>query len=128
MNLPFRGARESAMTTRYVGAFVLPTRRRRMGTANSVGILLANVPSLGPYPIRGPCPWARHIDDMASHTRESGHSGEARQPTTLGHRAHLLPEFAHLGELLHDLFHYRDLRIGAGVDLAPLCAFEAMHV
>src|SRR5213593_1411644 len=33
MNFPLRGARESAMTTRYVGALVLPTRRRRMCTA-----------------------------------------------------------------------------------------------
>src|SRR6266511_4337744 len=34
MNLPSRGERESATTTRYVGAFVLPVRRRRMCTAN----------------------------------------------------------------------------------------------
>src|SRR5438045_2674798 len=33
MNLPSRGARESATTTRYVGAFVLPVRRRRICTA-----------------------------------------------------------------------------------------------
>src|SRR5438045_1571360 len=33
MNLPPRGERESATTTRYVGAFVLPVRRRRMCTA-----------------------------------------------------------------------------------------------
>src|SRR5204862_7684310 len=33
MNLPSRGERESATTTRYVGAFVLPVRRRRMCTA-----------------------------------------------------------------------------------------------
>src|SRR5439155_3350813 len=67
MNLPFRGARESAITTRYVGAFVLPTRRRRMCTANSVGILLANVPSLGSLPHQGPLPpGGEPIDDMAS--------------------------------------------------------------
>src|SRR5688572_30501508 len=34
MHLPLRGERESATTTRYVGAFVLPARRRRMCTAN----------------------------------------------------------------------------------------------
>src|SRR5438045_7703794 len=33
MNLPSRGARESATTTRYVGAFVLPVRRSRICTA-----------------------------------------------------------------------------------------------
>src|SRR5678810_361088 len=33
MNLPSRGERESATTTRYVGAFVLPVRRRRICTA-----------------------------------------------------------------------------------------------
>src|SRR2546425_10374649 len=47
MNLPLRGARESAIATRYVGAFVLPARRRRMCTAKSVGILLKSVRSAG---------------------------------------------------------------------------------
>src|SRR6267143_5605730 len=40
MNFPLRGARESAITTRYVGALVLPTRRKRMCTANLSNVLL----------------------------------------------------------------------------------------
>src|SRR6266545_4900124 len=42
MNFPLRGARESAITTRYVGALVLPTRRSRMCTANLSNVLLEN--------------------------------------------------------------------------------------
>src|SRR2546423_7956648 len=35
MTLPSRGERESATTTRYVGASVLPVRRRRICTAKA---------------------------------------------------------------------------------------------
>src|SRR6266496_4006454 len=100
MNLPSRGERESATTTRYVGAFVLPVRRRRMCTAkvrrSSVKDVRGRNTSI--QATRGSAAWARSVRQ----------AGDPRQLATLGHRAELLHEVLHLLELLQqrvDLGH-----------------------
>src|SRR5712691_2571466 len=109
MNLPLRGARESAITTRYVGALVFPTRRKRMWTANSSVIL----PTCG-----------RNADERESvpNSADAWHPRDLRQapaPAPLGQPAHLLHQLLHLGELLQQLVHLGDGRARSGCDATP---------
>src|SRR5258708_11454091 len=100
MNLPSRGERESATTTRYVGAFVVPVRRRRMCTAK---VRRSSVKD-----VRGKNRSVPHSPELTRPKvalRLKGYAGKAWELAPLGHRAELLHEVLHLLELLEERVH-----------------------
>src|SRR5437870_10624534 len=111
MNLPSRGERESATTTRYVGAFVLPVRRRRICTAK---VRRSSVKD-----VRGE---NRSIPDDAldRHRPRLGGLEQRVDPIAMAHGERVVPERAGLFEVGARFLRAAVPQQEAGIVLADL--------